>query len=684
MRIYVTSTSSDLEPCRSAAVDVIRELGWQPVLRDPNAGRGIDPVSACARQVAATDLLLAIVGWHAGEAPSPDLGGDGLRPWIAWEVQSAFEAARPMLVLMAGDSWRPRTSEDLAGRAVMQDFRGELYRLAVFFDRLPSDPADPPEGFRRLVREQLLETRDGAIPWLNAPDDSLVLRRGQSPKWPERPYPVLLPVSHPELLGGRERELDELRRQLTSPVPVIGLYAASGIGKSSLLSAGLVPALRSEGRSVAFERHPGEPGLASRLIGDLLQASDEGRVVEVADEDPDAFVERLCVAHRLAADSSSTSHLGPTAAPVLILDQFEDLFRLARADHARAVVGMLLAATVQRLPGLDGPPCRWLLAYREEFHGELVNWLSDVLREARAQGLEAASTLPHDLSGPERFRGLPLAPLGTPRAGARDRLQAAIKDFSAAIESPLSLRRSDGTPRYPQRFRPGGAQRLARAFARARLEHPGMPLVPELQVVLAHLLTRAGEPTDGVLWIDVPEEPAGLIDQALEQHLRRALDDVYPVALDRENQVRRSRALLALRELAEVRRQGTQGLPAELVARAIGTDGQSVLEQLATPRTRLVVLREQTGGWSYVLSHDRLAEVLIRWVDDPETAAGLGVDAELLALRRFVALQSELYEAGERQQATKRRSARSSASTPRPAAVSGSSTHRISTSARRS
>ncbi len=87
-----------------------------------------------------------------------------------------------------------------------------------------------------------------------------------------RPYPLLLPYTHPDLMAGRERELEELRRLLTRPVPIVGLYGPSGCGKSSLLAGALIPTLRGEGRPVAFDRHPTEAGIAGRLLGDLLEA----------------------------------------------------------------------------------------------------------------------------------------------------------------------------------------------------------------------------------------------------------------------------------------------------------------------------------------------------------------------------------------------------------------------------
>ncbi len=228
----------------------------------------------------------------------------------------------------------------------------------------------------------------------------------------------------------------ELRQLLAQPVPILGLHAPSGTGKSSFLYAGLVQGLRAEGRPVAFDRHPCEPGIVRRLLGDLL---DDDRA-EVADDDPHAFVDRLGDVLRLAEKPA-----------VLVLDQFEDLLRFDDAVGARAVLGMLLAASVQRQPGLSDPPCRWLLAYRQEFHGKVFQWLSDVLRDGRAASAVAVS-LPHDLSGCERFHAWPLLPLGTPAPGTDDRVTAAARVFQEAIERPLKLTSGDGEPLYPWRF----------------------------------------------------------------------------------------------------------------------------------------------------------------------------------------------------------------------------------------
>lgn len=457
-------------------------------------------------------------------------------------------------------------------------------------------------------------------------DAAVSLRAPSRLKLPEQPYPVLLPYEHPDLFAGRERDLAELRRRLRIPIPILGLGAASGTGKSSLLRAGLLPALRAEGRPVAEIRHPQESGVAARLLGELVDSVNS--YDDAPDGDWQGFVKHLSVIENLAGEP-----------PLLVLDQFENVLRDENAE-ARVRLGVLLAATTRQRPGIDRPLCRWLLTYRIEYHGELLAWLENVLLDAPPSGL---SSLPYDLSGPERFQGLILKPLATPSSdddlpgGAP--LTEAASVFQEVIEKPLQ--------HYGLSFAPGHAERLAQTFAAARVARLRAPLVSELQVVLAHLVSTA---VDGV--IEVPEEATGLVDEALADHLRRALGNAFPSG-SANAATGRARALLALRELAiasaaEAAGRREEGMLADDLARAISKDdpegGLRILQQLATPLTRLVVPWNAPDGLRYVLSHDQMAAAIVRMVEKEGHHGKFLVDADLLALRRFVDVETALHQ----------------------------------------
>ncbi len=448
------------------------------------------------------------------------------------------------------------------------------------------------------------------------------LRIWPPPDLPELPYPMQLPCAHPALLAGREGEIRELRDRLRMCLPILGLYGPSGVGKSSLLLGGLVPALRAEGRPVALIQHPVEPGIAGRLAGDLLVDVGQLRDDLLMADNGRGFLESLRQVERLA-----------TQPAILVIDQLEEMLK---PDADASALGALLAATV----GTTGAPapCRWLLAYRQEFHGAVEDWLDQVLRD-RHHGC---------------LHSLPLPPLAAPPGGLSDEasLEHTTRTFLTAIEKPLALRDEHGRRRYPIRFAPGNALLLARAFAEARRDRPDAPLVPELQVVLAHLVDRAGF-DGGTRWhrsrpawarsspgtradshtfqrvvtaesrpgvgssriVRVSNDPAGAITEALEDHLRRALKAVFPDDPDGDTEVRnrRARTLRALYQLAAKREQG---LRVEDLARAIGEDGEDVLARLATSRTRLIVFWRLGGDLRCLLSHDRMADAIRRLIDD--------------------------------------------------------------------
>ena len=473
------------------------------------------------------------------------------------------------------------------------------------------------------------------------------LRRWWPPQLPQEPYPVLLPYRHPALLKGRDTELATLRRRLRMQVPILGLYGGSGAGKSSLLAGGLVPKLRAEGQPVALIRRPHEPDLAGRLLDDLLA---DREAVPSAANDTSSFIDGLLEVRRLAGRP-----------PLLVIDQLETLLRRPDSEpstpasegrlESLTMLGRLLAASILPRPALDGPLCRWLLAYRQEVHGEVVTWLRELPHHLPSAGASSALSPPRESSASAHWHFFVCPPLGAPTAGGRrpgagSPVNQTAQVFQAAIEAPLTLTDAGGAPRYRYRFAEDGAARLARAFARARAARPDAALTPELQVVLAHLLTGANM-EDGEAVIKVPEDPGRLIDEALEDHLRRALQSAFPAGQRGTNsgdaQIGRARALLALGELASRAGKRLQGLPVDQLGRAIGKDGEEILAKLATAQTRLVVLRESQDGWRYVLSHDRMADVVLRAVEQRGGHGRLRVDAELIGLRRLVALESALF-----------------------------------------
>jgi WD40 repeat protein len=237
------------------------------------------------------------------------------------------------------------------------------------------------------------------------------------PSHDKNPFPGLRPFEDDEayLFFGRETQVDELLRRLRSQ-RFIAVVGTSGSGKSSLIRAGLYPALRVGAMSgagshwrIATMRPGNDP------IGELARALESAGLLG---EDADAELRTdlaYAVLERGALGLVEVVRQMPVRSNdnvLIVVDQFEELFRYAQTavDAATAFVNLLLAASAQ--PGLR---LYVVLTMRSDFLGDCA----------------AFAELPERIN-----RGLYLVPRMT-----REQLEAAIvgpvKVASAAITPRL-------------------------------------------------------------------------------------------------------------------------------------------------------------------------------------------------------------------------------------------------------
>ena len=132
---------------------------------------------------------------------------------------------------------------------------------------------------------------------------------------------------------GRDDEAAELARRVQRKNLTV-LFGQSGLGKTSLLRAGLVPRLRGEGYCPVYVRvvySPESPPVAEQIKQAIFRATAEaghwtqaGSAVE-----GESLWEFLHHRGDLLRDAS-----GNTVLPLLIFDQFEEIFTIAQADDA--------------------------------------------------------------------------------------------------------------------------------------------------------------------------------------------------------------------------------------------------------------------------------------------------------------------------------------------------------------
>ena len=172
-----------------------------------------------------------------------------------------------------------------------------------------------------------------------------------------RPYPGLRPFRRQEahLFFGRERQIEQVCKKLarTRLVSVVGV---SGCGKSSLVRAGVLPALERDEHTNwrIVTLHPGSrpfQHLAQALLDhSILQQSLLPLLSEKADtrEARHNALREILLAHPLSfTDLLRDAQLPKNSRILLVVDQFEELLRLPQIE-ASAFVNILLAAVRQK------------------------------------------------------------------------------------------------------------------------------------------------------------------------------------------------------------------------------------------------------------------------------------------------------------------------------------------------
>ncbi|MFN8464344.1 MAG: tetratricopeptide repeat protein [Caldilineaceae bacterium] len=188
---------------------------------------------------------------------------------------------------------------------------------------------------------------------------------------PKSPYPGIEPYTYVErnLLYGREAEARKLMRLVTMFRGVL-LYSASGIGKSSLVNAQLIPLALMEGfqpERIRVQLHYGQEVIVER-ISQCMHDMPPFLPSLFADDEPQA---RVVLPVEVFLDKLHQE--AESKRPLLIFDQFEEWFTAvgedtadngpeeARASQAR------LCETIVSLFNESQLPVKLLIVLREDY-----------------------------------------------------------------------------------------------------------------------------------------------------------------------------------------------------------------------------------------------------------------------------------------------------------------------------
>jgi hypothetical protein len=192
------------------------------------------------------------------------------------------------------------------------------------------------------------------------------------------PFPGLRPFNDNEdfLFFGRDGQISEVLRRLKG-ARFLAVVGSSGSGKSSLIRAGLIPSLHrgamtSAGSNweVIYTRPGGAP------IGNLARSLAESDLYEI-DKDEDTYAKLYTLLNRSRGgltESIRLSNIEPATNVLIVVDQFEELFRYRDQDEKSLIeaadyVGLLLEAASE-----DRSRIHIVLTMRSDFLGDCANF----------------------------------------------------------------------------------------------------------------------------------------------------------------------------------------------------------------------------------------------------------------------------------------------------------------------
>jgi len=439
---------------------------------------------------------------------------------------------------------------------------------------------DLPERLERIIDRCLVKRKAGryatARELLDELEPLLPGRYGRALAEDESPFPGLsaFQESDADRFFGRSQDVARMVTRLREQ-PLVGIVGPSGVGKSSFVRAGVVPALKGAGES--WEVHISRPGrqpLAS-LASLLAPLTTSGASLDGAQDparDHDAMVARLAREPGYLGTLLRARAARKNAKLLLFIDQFEELYTLVADPEERRAYTRCLSAVADDAAA----PLRVVVSMRSDF-------------------LDRAGEDPRFLD--ELTRGLVfLQPLGP----------AALR---VALTQPIEMR--------GYRFEhPQMVDQMITALATT----PGA--LPLLQFAAARLWDRRDRATK--LLTHASYEAMGGIAGTLATHADQVLaglahtgQKLVRAVFQRLVTPERTRAIVDVRELRELS--------------TTGNEIDQIVDHLVAARLLVVQSQGDSIGGSVEIVHESLIAgwpTLRRWLDE-----GQGDAAQLAQLR---------------------------------------------------
>lgn len=385
MRVYLSSTLSDLSSERQAVKEV---LGSECVVVESYTADERSVRESCLADVAGCELYIGIIGRRYGHIPD----GEN-RSITELEYHQAVARGIPTLVFIKDDDEIRRKFDDAVSGEnppqLIEAFRQQIASRAAVFKTAEDLKVQVLKAYGRFSNRLTIPKRIEGEPYPGL--------RAFRPEESDRFF-------------GRDVEIEDLiERLLARNDRFIAVIGPSGSGKSSLVYAGLIPALSQSHaggmrwQSVSFS--PRELGDDPFLpLAAALNKAFPGCGWRVPD-----------LSQRLRNDPANIAMIaeealqpqGANAQLLLFADQFEELFAVKVDAAVRDAFFRLLAVAAA------SPRLRVVLAMRSDFYSQ---WPQDEVSAALLRsghysvGTPGAAALEKMIVEPAKAAGLTIAP----------------------------------------------------------------------------------------------------------------------------------------------------------------------------------------------------------------------------------------------------------------------------------
>jgi WD40 repeat protein len=433
------------------------------------------------------------------------------------------------------------------------------------------------------------------------------------------PYPGLaaFTTADAEWFFGRDRAISEVVRHLaqrnegTGPLIVA---APSGAGKSSLLRAGLIPAVE---RGML----PGSRGWPRLLFTPTAQPINElaAHVAAHAGVEPQALADELTadptrlaeVLHR-ELETRPRSHPTQTAKALIVVDQFEEIFTLCPEESQRRGFIRALCAATTRTGNQSPPVALAVLGLRADFYGRCAAYpeLVEALRHGQVLlGAMRAAELRDAIEKPARAVGIDIE--------------------SGLVEVMLADLGADADPKETDghSYEPGALPLLSHALFATWRQREGQRLTLDSYRL-------AGGINGGIA--ATAEHAYGLLSPDEQRVARQLLLRMVQIG-DGTDDTRRPL------ELARLADESTDSATTATVLDALTSARLIILDEKVVQITHEALLRAwpQMRAWidgdrAKLLAHQRLADAAHAWDAEGRHPAGLHRGPRLSAVREWI------------------------------------------------